>query len=48
MPVLVTIKVFCDNVDGLSGLGEFLSERQPVKNGEAETELASNDVKQIE
>jgi predicted PurR-regulated permease PerM len=48
VPVLVTIKVFCDHVDGLSGLGEFLSERQPVKNGEAETELASNNVKQIE
>ena len=48
VPVLVTIKVFCDHVEGLSGLGEFLSERQPVKNGEAETELASNNVKQIE
>jgi predicted PurR-regulated permease PerM len=48
VPVLVTIKVFCDHVDGLSGLGEFLSERQPVKNGETEVELASNDVKQIE
>ncbi len=46
VPVLVTIKVFCDHVDGLSGLGEFLSGRQPVKNGETEVELASNDVKQ--
>jgi predicted PurR-regulated permease PerM len=48
VPVLVTVKVFCDHVDGLSGLGEFLSERQPVKNGETEAELASNDVKQVE
>jgi predicted PurR-regulated permease PerM len=48
VPVLVTIKVFCDNVDGLSGLGEFLSERQPVKNGETEVELVSNDIKQVE
>ena len=48
VPVLVTIKVFCDHVEGLSGLGEFLSERQSVKNGAAEAELASNDVKQIE
>ena len=48
VPVLVTIKVFCDHVEGLSGLGEFLSERQPVRNGATEGELASNDVKQIE
>jgi predicted PurR-regulated permease PerM len=46
VPVLVTIKVFCDHVDGLSGLGEFLSERQPVKNGETEVESASNNVNQ--
>ena len=26
---LVTIKVFCNHIEGLSGLGEFLSERQP-------------------
>ena len=48
VPVLVTIKVFCDHVEGLSGLGEFLSERQPVKNDETEIASASNDVKQIE
>ncbi len=33
VPVLVTIKVFCNHVDGLAGLGEFLSERQVAKNG---------------
>ena len=48
VPVLVTIKVFCDHVEGLSGLGEFLSERQPVKNDETEIASASNNVKQIE
>jgi predicted PurR-regulated permease PerM len=32
VPVLVTIKVFCNHIDGLSGLGEFLSERQAGKN----------------
>ena len=38
VPVLVTIKVFCDHFEGLSGLGEFLSGRQPGKNGETEVE----------
>ncbi|HQY72701.1 MAG TPA: AI-2E family transporter [Aestuariivirga sp.] len=33
VPVLVTIKVFCNHIDGLAGLGEFLSERQAGKNG---------------
>ena len=38
VPVLVTIKVFCDNIDGLSSFGEFLSARHPGKNGETEVE----------
>jgi predicted PurR-regulated permease PerM len=42
VPVLVTIKVFCDHVDGLSGLGEFLSGRQPVKNDASEGETTQN------
>ncbi len=28
LPFLVTIKVFCDHMDGLSGLGEFIATRQ--------------------
>ncbi len=28
LPFLVTIKVFCDHMEGLSGLGEFISARQ--------------------
>jgi len=31
VPVLVTIRVFCDHVEGLSGLGEFLSVRHSEK-----------------
>ncbi len=42
VPVLVTIKVFCNHVEGLSGLGEFLSERQAVKNGASEGETTQN------
>lgn len=42
VPVLVTIKVFCNHIEGLSGLGEFLSERQAVKNGATEEETAQN------
>jgi predicted PurR-regulated permease PerM len=38
VPVLVTIKVFCNNVEGLSGLGEFLTGRHPAKNGTTEVE----------
>ena len=37
VPVLVTIKVFCNHIEGLSGLGEFLSKRQAIKNTEEET-----------
>ncbi len=29
VPILVTIKVFCDHLDSLSGVGEFLSEKYP-------------------
>ena len=42
VPALVTIKVFCNHIEGLSGLGEFLSERQAVKNGATEEETAQN------
>jgi predicted PurR-regulated permease PerM len=31
VPLLVTIKVFCDHIDGLSGLGEFIAARQIEK-----------------
>ncbi|MEO9168560.1 MAG: AI-2E family transporter, partial [Aestuariivirga sp.] len=27
VPLLVTLKVFCDHIDGWAGLGEFLSAR---------------------
>ena len=40
VPVLVAIKVFCNHLEGLAGLGEFLSERQPVKNDTPEEEKA--------
>ncbi|MFN0191001.1 MAG: AI-2E family transporter [Aestuariivirga sp.] len=33
VPILVTIKVFCDHLDGLSAIGEFLSEKYPDENG---------------
>jgi predicted PurR-regulated permease PerM len=29
VPILVTIKVFCDHLESLSGIGEFLSEKYP-------------------
>jgi predicted PurR-regulated permease PerM len=29
VPILVAIKVFCDNLDSLAGIGEFLSEKYP-------------------
>lgn len=38
VPVLVTIKVFCNHIEGLSGLGEFLSERNSFKNGATDDE----------
>jgi predicted PurR-regulated permease PerM len=31
VPLLVTIKVFCEHIDGLSGLGEFIAARQIEK-----------------
>ncbi len=42
VPVLVTIKVFCNHIEGLSGLGEFLAERQAAKNDAAEGETTQN------
>jgi len=42
VPVLVTIKVFCNHIEGLSGLGEFLSERQAGKNGTNGDEAPQN------
>jgi predicted PurR-regulated permease PerM len=38
VPALVSLKVFCDHVESLSGLGEFISSRHPEK---AETEVTS-------
>jgi predicted PurR-regulated permease PerM len=38
VPVLVTIKVFCNHIEGLAGLGEFLSKRHAIKNGTSEGE----------
>jgi predicted PurR-regulated permease PerM len=38
VPILVTIKVFCDHLDGMQGIGEFLSDGQAQRengNGEA-------------
>ena len=29
VPILVTVKVFCDHLEGLSGIGEFLSAKYP-------------------
>ncbi len=34
VPLLVTIKVFCEHVDGLSGLGEFIAARHTEKSDE--------------
>lgn len=34
VPILVTIKVFCDHLESLSGIGEFLSERRAEDNSE--------------
>ena len=31
VPMLVTVKIFCNHVEGLAGLGEFLSRRAPEK-----------------
>jgi predicted PurR-regulated permease PerM len=42
LPVLVTIKVFCNHIEGLSGLGEFLSERQATTNGANAEEPTEN------
>jgi predicted PurR-regulated permease PerM len=34
VPLLVTIRVFCDHIDSLSGLGEFIAARQVEKTDE--------------
>lgn len=34
VPLLVTIKVFCEHMDGLSGLGEFIAARHTEKSDE--------------
>ena len=34
VPLLVTIKVFCEHMDGLSGLGEFIAARHAEKSDE--------------
>ena len=31
VPALVTLKIFCNHVEGMAGLGEFLSRRPPEK-----------------
>ena len=36
VPILVTVKVFCDHLDGMKGVGEFLSERQSQVPDQAE------------
>jgi predicted PurR-regulated permease PerM len=37
VPLLVVLKVFCDHVEGLNGLGEFLSgARQPIEPADAD------------
>jgi predicted PurR-regulated permease PerM len=35
VPALVVLKVFCEHVESLAGLGEFISARHPNANGEA-------------
>jgi predicted PurR-regulated permease PerM len=37
VPLLVTIKVFCEHMDGLSGLGEFIAARQVDTPGEQQS-----------
>ncbi len=38
VPLLVTMKVFCEHMDGLSGLGEFIAARHTEKNEEQSSE----------
>ena len=40
VPVLVTLKVFCDHLEGWSGVGEFLSEKYPEERDAEEAEAA--------
>ncbi len=47
VPILVSIKVFCDHLDSLSGVGEFLSEKYPEDTpAQAETAPLSDAVGQ--
>jgi predicted PurR-regulated permease PerM len=39
VPILVTVKIFCDHIESLSGLGEFLSERRVEEPEEAGEEV---------
>jgi predicted PurR-regulated permease PerM len=49
VPILVTIKVFCDHLDGLQGIGEFLSDGQAQReNGAAAAFNASPAVSIVE
>jgi predicted PurR-regulated permease PerM len=44
VPMLVAIKVFCDHIDSLSGLGEFIAVRR-VEPGSGQPASSSDDVK---
>ena len=44
VPVLVTIKIFCDHLEGLSGIGEFLSEKYPEDNNQT-SDVVSGEAK---
>ncbi len=39
VPALITLKIFCEHVDGLTGLGEFLSSRRPEPTEENVAEI---------
>ncbi len=38
VPALITVKIFCDHIEGLGGLGEFLSSRHPQIGDESSTD----------
>ncbi len=44
VPVLVTIKIFCDHLESLSGIGEFLSEKYPEDNNQT-SDVVSGEAK---
>jgi predicted PurR-regulated permease PerM len=49
VPILVTVKVFCDHLDGLHGVGEFLAEGQAQReNGAAAAVNASPAISVVE